>query len=181
MIEIFTDRLLLRDVTIDDSNNLHELFSLPEIEQFNSIEKPNSIHETINEINLMLEEQSQDKRKNYSFCIINKDQKYFIGFIGMNLFADRFKLAKIFFMINPNHWDNGYATEAAKSIIDFGFKTLFLHRIEAGADIENKRSVRVLEKCKMMNEGIRRSLLPVKGKWKDCFHFAIIESDPRNY
>ncbi|MDB4584898.1 GNAT family N-acetyltransferase, partial [Draconibacterium sp.] len=68
-------------------------------------------------------------------------------------------------------------TETARALINFGFKQCKLHRIEAGVATKNKASVRVLEKSGMTCEGIRRKILPIRGEWKDNFHYAIIENE----
>lgn len=57
----------------------------------------------------------------------------------------------------------------------FGFERLLLHRIEAGVATENIASIR--EKIGMQNEGIRRKTLPIRGEWKDNFHYAVLEDD----
>ena len=81
----------------------------------------------------------------------------------------------------PAFWGKGYATEVVKTIIKFGFENLKLHRIEAGVATENTRSIRVLEKAGMIREGSRRKILPIRGTWKDNYHYAILEDDIRNY
>jgi ribosomal-protein-alanine N-acetyltransferase len=75
------------------------------------------------------------------------------------------------------YWGKGYITEAASMVLDFGFRKLLLHRIEAGVAIDNVASIKVLEKIGMHNEGIRRKILPIRGEWKDNFHYALLEED----
>ncbi len=53
--------------------------------------------------------------------------------------------------------------------------------MEAGVASENTRSIRVLEKIGMTKEGLRRKILPIRGEWKDNYHFAIVEDDLRDY
>ncbi len=56
-----------------------------------------------------------------------------------------------------------------------------LHKVEAGVAIGNIKSIRVLEKTGMTREGLRRKILPIRGEWVDNYHYAIVESDKRNY
>ena len=81
----------------------------------------------------------------------------------------------------PTHWGQGYATETAKMLIKIGFDVFHLHKIEAGVATENIRSIRVLEKSGMTREGLRRKILPIRGEWKDNYHYAIVEDDPSDY
>ena len=62
-----------------------------------------------------------------------------------------------------------------------GLYTCGLHKVEAGVATENKKSVKVLEKTGMTREGLRRKILPIRGEWKDNYHYAIVEDDPRDY
>jgi RimJ/RimL family protein N-acetyltransferase len=62
-------------------------------------------------------------------------------------------------------------------MLDFGFNTLNLHRIEAGCAVENIGSIRVLEKCGFTKEGRGRKVLPLKSGWSDNFEYAILETE----
>jgi [ribosomal protein S5]-alanine N-acetyltransferase len=66
-------------------------------------------------------------------------------------------------------------------LIRTGFEDFGLHKVEAGVATENIRSIRVLEKAGMTREGLRRKILPVRGEWKDNYHYAIVENDERYY
>lgn len=98
----------------------------------------------------------------------------------MSLSANRFRLGEIFYNLDPKYWGKGYATETVKRVIRFGFVELRLHKVEAGVATGNTRSVRVLEKAGMTREGLRRKVLPIRGQWKDNYHYAIVEDDPRD-
>jgi RimJ/RimL family protein N-acetyltransferase len=58
---------------------------------------------------------------------------------------------------------------------------MHLHKVEAGVQTENVRSIKVLEKAGMTKEGLRRKILPIRGEWKDNYHCAILEDDPRGF
>ena len=68
-------------------------------------------------------------------------------------------------------------SEVLKSMIDFGFNKLHLHRIEAGCAEDNIGSFKVLEKAGMTREGRGRQVLPLKNGWSDNFEYAILKSD----
>ena len=108
-------------------------------------------------------------------------RKEFIGLAGMPLSADKYRLGEIYYKLLPKHWGKGYATEVAKTLIIFGFAQLNLHRIEAGAAIDNYRSINVLEKAGMTREGIGRKILPIRGVWKDACYYVIVEDDERDW
>ena len=100
-----------------------------------------------------------------------------MGLFGLKLSHPKFKSAEIWYKIHSSYWGKGYATEAVKAVLRFGFETLKLHRIEAGCAIANVGSIKVLEKSGMALEGRRREILPLKSGWSDNFSYAILESD----
>jgi len=74
----------------------------------------------------------------------------------------------------------GLATEAVKTLLLYAFDQLKLHRVEAGCAVDNKGSVRVLEKSGMQLEGRKRKVLPIRGTWSDNFMYAILAEDMRH-
>lgn len=60
------------------------------------------------------------------------------------------------FLVKRDYRGRGYATEAARAVVDYGFEQLGLARILAGCDPENEASRRVLEKIGMRTVGLRR-------------------------
>ncbi|SMO71335.1 GNAT family N-acetyltransferase [Melghirimyces algeriensis] len=71
----------------------------------------------------------------------------------------------------------GYMTEAVKFVVDFAFKELKLHRIEAGVMPHNKGSIRVLEKAGFHKEGLSKKNVRINGKWEDHQLLAILNPD----
>ncbi len=74
-------------------------------------------------------------------------------------------------------WEKGYATEASRALMDFGFAELGLHRIFATCDPANTASAHVLEKLGMKREGRLREHKWSKGKWRDSFLYAMLEQE----
>ncbi|MFC2136936.1 GNAT family N-acetyltransferase [Bacteroidota bacterium] len=180
-MELKSERLILKEITWDDLDKIHKLHSFPEVDEFNCLGIPKDTSETKEFIRPLIEEQKSDKRKKYFWKIITKDANEFVGIAGYGLSLDKFKLGEIYYKILPDKWGNGYATEAAKTLINVGFEKFNLHKVEAGVETTNMASINVLEKCGMTREGLRRKILPIRGEWKDSFHYAIVEDDPRDY
>lgn len=59
------------------------------------------------------------------------------------------------YMFRPSAWGQGYATEACKRILQFGFEMTHLDQIVAVTDQENLASRQVLKKCGLRDDGIR--------------------------
>ena len=118
--------------------------------------------------------------RNYTFAIENKLNNEFIGLFGLKLGNIKYKRGEVWFKIHSDYWNMGYATESLKALINFGFETLNLHRIEAGCAVDNIGSIKVMEKAGMIREGRGRGVLPLKSGWSDNFTYSILETDPGN-
>lgn len=178
-IEILTERLKLRLTELSDLNSVHNLHSLPETDAFNTRGIPESIDETESVIKDWVAENELPQIKNYTFTIETKLEEKFIGLFGLKLGNKKYKRGEVWYTIHPDHWKKGYATESLKSIINFGFENLKLHRIEAGCAVDNIGSIKVLEKVGMIKEGQGRQVLPLKTGWSDNFEYSILETDER--
>jgi RimJ/RimL family protein N-acetyltransferase len=74
--------------------------------------------------------------------------------------------------LDPNHWGKGYATEAARAALHFGFTQVNLHHISAQCVADNTGSAHVLEKLGMQQEGRLRENLYYKGRWWDTLLYG---------
>tara|TARA_R110001592_G_scaffold86333_1_gene254741 strand:- start:210 stop:761 length:552 start_codon:yes stop_codon:yes gene_type:complete len=178
--EIETERIRLRLIDRSDLDSIHTLHSLPETDKFNALGIPNSIEETKAIIEPWIKENRSEEIKNYTFAIDDKSNGKFMGLFGLKIGHQKYKRAEVWYKIHSDYWKKGYATEALKAIIDFGFDALKLHRIEAGCAVENIGSIKVLEKSGMLREGRLRQILPLKSGWSDNFQYSILETDERS-
>jgi RimJ/RimL family protein N-acetyltransferase len=180
-MDLESNRLLLQPISWDDLEVIHRLHSFPEVDEFNTLGIPENIEATKTILRPLIEGLNQKSISTYTWKIVKKTSNEFIGLAGISLSNDKFRLGEIYYKLLPEHWGKGYATEVAKTMIKSGFEDFHLHKIEAGVTTENLRSIKVLEKCGMTREGLRRKILPIRGTWKDNYHYAILEDDPRNY
>ncbi len=74
---------------------------------------------------------------------------------------------EIGYILRPSAWGRGYATEAAARLLKFAFEATPLQEIVATTDTGNTASQRVLEKCGLLGEGLRRAYA------QDCLGFRI--------
>ena len=180
-MKISTARLDLIEITWDDLPDIHHLHSIAEVDEYNTLGLSKDEEDTREIIRPVIENQTAEVQKLYLWKIVSKESKSFLGVAGMNLSADRFRLGEIHYSLLPKYWGKGYATEVAKGLIKSGFEDFKLHKVEAGVATDNVPSIRVLEKSGMLREGLRRKILPIRGEWKDNYHYAIVEDDPRDY
>ena len=89
----------------------------------------------------------------------------------------RAKRAEMGYWVGRKYWKQGIATEAAKAMLEFGFKKLGLHSVIARYFDINPASGRVMEKCGMKYEGTLRS-----SDWNnqgicDASYYALLKSE----
>ncbi len=181
LFNLETERLMLSEISMHDLNNIHQLHSIPAVDEFNTLGIPKSKSETKSLILQLIESGLKKPRSSFTWKIIEKKTNQFIGLAGLTLSNDKFRLGEIYFKLHPNYWGKGFATETAIRLIKSCFEDFHLHKVEAGVATENLKSIRVLEKAGMTREGLRRKVLPIRGEWIDNYHYAIVESDERDY
>ncbi|WP_343485828.1 GNAT family N-acetyltransferase [Allomuricauda sp. d1] len=178
-IKLETTRLIISSISFDDLEKIHELHSLPETDEFNTLGIPKNIDETKSVIAEWIEK-SSEKNESFTLKIELSKSKQFIGLISLNLGSPKFRIAEVWYKLHSDFWNQGYATESLKKVLEFGFTELNLHRIEAGCAVENIGSIKVLEKVGMIREGRKRKVLPLKKGWSDNFHYAILSTDKKS-
>jgi len=171
-----TNRLSLREISVEDIPNIHLLHSFPEVDQFNTLGIPKSLSETESLVLPMIQDQATIPRQRFVWLIQN-DQKDFIGLVGIVLGKPKYFSAEIWYKIHPLQWNRGYASEVVEYVLSFCFTELKLHRVCAGCAVENKASIKVLEKNRFIREGRHRKILPIRGQWIDNYEYAILEED----
>ncbi|WP_298548999.1 GNAT family N-acetyltransferase [uncultured Aquimarina sp.] len=174
---LLTNRLQLRIVTLSDLSKTHELLSIPEVDKYNALGIPTNKEVTTVYLDEWIE--NYRMRKEFVFTVNLQSDNEFLGLISLRIGNPKYNIASIWYKLHPDFWGRGYATEAAKAILQFGFKEVGLHRIEAGCAIDNIGSIRVLEKAGMIREGHKRKVLPLKTGWSDNYEFAMLEEDWR--
>jgi [ribosomal protein S5]-alanine N-acetyltransferase len=106
-MELNTERLQLRELLFTDVEKIHELHSLPETDEFNTLGIPESIEVTRQIVSEWLEAQNEVPRKKYVFCIENSE-KEFIGLAGLNYGKPAYRNAELWYKLHSKYW--GLAT-----------------------------------------------------------------------
>lgn len=176
-MQLHTIRLTLREVLLTDLQAIHELLSLTETDRFNTLGIPETLETTTAWVLEWTEEKKTNPRNFYTFSIELTADHTFIGLIALNLGKANYKKGKIWLKLHTNHWNKGYGSESLKEILKFGFKQLQLHRIEAGCAVQNTASKKIIEKVGMIQEGLLRANLPIRGEWVDNYEFAMLDTD----
>lgn len=160
-----------RDLKNTDIDRLNELYALPEVTQYQTW-GPQSYEETQQFINVVL-----DKESNWIYnVLVDPDTDKVIGAIQLAI-DEVNQSAEINFIVHPNYWGDGVATDIAKTIIKYAFKVLKLNRIGAAIDSNNIASGIVLEKLGMKREGMLRKDKLVQDEYRDTLIYGLLRSE----
>lgn len=99
-----------------------------------------------------------------------------VGAIGLRIERDH-RRAELGYWIGVPYWGRGFATEAAKAVIRFGFEQLSLNRIHACHLTRNPASGRVMIKAGMRLEGCLRQHVVKWDRFEDLAKYAILRRE----
>lgn len=174
-----TERLYAREFTKGDADGVFEYAGNLESSGFQPF-SPESYEDVVKFVESRLAAQLETPRRTYDLVLCLKDTDEMIGAMGMYLTDDR-RQAELGYNLKKRFWGMGYATEAAKGFLRFGFLGLELHRITAKCDDRNAASYRVMERIGMRREGhfIKADYTRVFGKqgWRSTYHYAILQKE----
>ena len=172
---IKTSRLLLRKISKNDIFDVFEYASDPEVSKY-LLWYPH-VNLDFTRRYLKLIEKSYKNMDFHDWAITLSNSGKMIGTVGFTSFDIPNNNAEIGYVLNSKYWGQGIALEAAEAVINFGFETLKLNRIEAKFLPDNNGSRSVAKKCGMSFEGLHRNRILVKGKYSDVEIFDITENE----
>ncbi len=147
-IKTETDRLILREIIEADDLALFELDSNPEVCIYlgnNPVKNLEESQEIIKFIQIQYAENGIGR-----WAVILKETNEFIGWCGLKLYKEalnhHINFYELGYRFMPKYWGKGFATEAAKASLNYGFNKLKQEKIFAITDINNLKSIHVLEK-----------------------------------
>jgi RimJ/RimL family protein N-acetyltransferase len=99
-----------------------------------------------------------------------------IGGVGLRMNAPHHH-AELGYWLGVPYWGQGYATEAARELVRYGFEDLKLHRIYASYVPHNPASGKILRKIGMKEEGYQRGHILKWGEYLDLVMYGMLASD----
>lgn len=165
-----TTRLLLRDFEAEDWQAVQEYAADAEAVRYRPF-GPCTDEETRALIDEVAQQIHQPQRTLYDLAIILAADNRLIGGCDIGLLASHPREAAIGYGLSRAYWGQGYMTEAANALLEFGFTELKAERISADVEPDNAASVRVLEKIGM--RCIEQGQQWIKGEQRSVLHYVI--------
>ena len=164
-MEIRTPRLVLRSARPDDLEGLHAVLSDPRATRWWSTPP----HETLEQTREWLDAMIANGPDHPDF-VVERDGRV-IGKAGF------WKLPDVGYILHPDCWGQGLASEAVGAAVDHVFRTRDVETLTADVDPENAASIRLLERLGFVRTGFGERTWNVGGVWKDSVFYALSRAD----
>lgn len=167
-----SERLLLRQITPDDVNEIFALRSNPETMKYIPRPLATTKDDAMGHIKMI-----QDKivsNEGINWAITEKGNPKMIGIIGHYRIRWEHFRSEIGYMLLPEHQGKGIITEAIQLLVDYGFNEMNMHSLEAIIDPKNTASARVLEKNNFVKEAHFKENEFYDGKFLDAVVYSLL-------
>lgn len=163
---IESERLILREWLESDFAVFAAMNADPQVMEFFP-----SLHSQQQSREMLQRIQSDTRQRGFGlWACERKDQRQVIGFVGLSVprFESHFTpCTEIGWRLLPEHWGYGFATEAARRTLQFGFEDAKLDEIVSFTSMHNLKSRRVMERIGMSRDAREDFDHPVleEGHW----------------
>ncbi len=167
-----TERLLIRRLREEDINTMFQIRSDQTAMKY--VGKP--LAKSIDDVTPLFDMINKNIAENegVSWAVELKATGKMIGQFGFWRIDKQHHRGEIGYMFLPEHFGKGYASEAFKPIMDYGFYTLKFHSVEANIDPANLASQRILEKHGFVREACFRENFFFEGTFYDSAIYCIL-------
>ena len=174
--EITSERLILDQPLEKDRADL--IFYLNETSEFseNTLSMPFPYTNDSADFWFKMSSEGFENKNAYIFAIRLKETEKIIGGIGLHLTPQHQK-AEAGYWIAKDFWNKGYATEALKILLKFGFESLHLNKIYATYFPHNPGSGKIMEKCGMKFEATLKQEYVKNGNFMDVKRYFLLKED----
>ncbi|MGG1661801.1 GNAT family N-acetyltransferase [Brevibacillus sp. NRS-1366] len=174
MYQMTSERLLLRPMQLNDAPFLFGFWSDPMVTKHMNVSFTD-----VSQAQQMIEllQGLFTENKAIRWTILLKHSNEVIGSCGFNYLDYENERAEIGYDLGYPYWGKGYAPEAIRALISFGFESLRLNRVEAKVEPENLNSIKVLKKLRFVEEGKLRQYEKSKGEFVDLIMFSLLRTE----
>lgn len=174
---LLTERLRLRPFAAADAPAVRRLAGVREVADTTRL-IPHPYPEGAAEAWIATHPRLHEEGRALTLALEARDGGRLCGAIGLRLEKEDGH-AELGYWIAVADWGRGLCTEAARAVVDFGFRELGLHRIWANHFARNPASGRVLQKVGLTREGVLRQHLRKWDAFEDVVCYGILRSEWR--
>ncbi|MDO9324372.1 MAG: GNAT family protein, partial [Methanoregula sp.] len=176
VFSLTTERLVLEDMNGQDIARLQELARNSRVMRYVLIWLEND-EQTAGFVQHAIEAAQQEDRMDYLLAIRIPGSGEFAGFVMLEIDPEQKSTAEVGYILLPEYWKCGYASEILRALLSFGFGKLSLHRVYGKCDELNLASAHVLEKCGLQYEGTLREHVWLRDHWRSTRYYGMLEGE----
>lgn len=174
-MKLTTKRLILRPLVLADASFLYEVGSREDVSRPAGFPRTRTLAASRARVRRTIAACRKGDPKPLSFSLLLKPRKSWVG--NMSLGWPHAGIGQLGYLIHPDHWGRGYASEAARKVVDAAFSRFGAHRVQATCWVRNRGSARVLRKAGLRREGTLRGYLKRSGEVRDEYIWGITRAD----
>ena len=172
---LVTNRLALRELTVDDSENWFKNLSDDEVAVLIGMEPLENVEDSKSIINSFIDR--YEKKNGMAWAITLKEDEGFIGTCSYEKIDSHNLSGEIGYDLLKIYWGHGFMAEALSVILDYGFESLGLNRIEVHTAAINLASRNLLRKLGFFEEGIFRESTFFRGEFRDDCQYSLLRRE----
>jgi RimJ/RimL family protein N-acetyltransferase len=170
-VRLAGERVRLREFRIDDLDDADAILGDDRVTRWLSFDSRTREQQAAM-LTGAIERAKQTPRTEYYLAATTHTDDRLIGFVRLGLGG--VQAAKLGFAVAVPHWGHGYALDATRTLIDFGFTTLGLHRISAAIGPDNAASIAIVTRLGFTEEGRLRDHVFTNGAWRDSILYSLL-------
>lgn len=171
-----TQRLIIRPLVLSDFESWQTSFSSmqPQQNKWDRHSRPKQELTKTNFKKILKSQKSlRDQDKFYDLSVFEKKSGELVGTVAaMDVLRGLGQTAYLGYFIHNRHWGKGYGKEATLAMIDIAFRDIKLHRIEAGIEPSNRRSIMLARSIGLRKEGLKKRAVYLRNKWTDLVMYS---------
>jgi RimJ/RimL family protein N-acetyltransferase len=172
-----TERLVLRPYVRTDLEAYLAVRSQPEVVRY-LYDEPLTLERARQKLDRLIGSTALAAEDDWlAAAIVVRDSGDYVGDVAFHWVSVEHRTGEVGFVVDPEHQGLGYATEAARAMVDWGFGTFGLHRVIGRTEARNTASARVLERLGMRREAHLVENEWVKGEWQSELVYAILDRE----
>jgi ribosomal-protein-alanine N-acetyltransferase len=166
-------RLYFRPLEREDAPRLAAFVNHPDVRRNLLVHRPMNTAQEVAFVDTLTASQ-----RDVMFAIVLRDGDRMIGTSGLHDMDFRSRRATFGMLIGePSEWHKGYGSEATRMVLDYGFGTLNLNRVQLEVLENNVAGIRAYEKAGFRREGVLRQHHYVDGAYVDTLVMGILRSE----
>ncbi|MGH3772225.1 MAG: GNAT family N-acetyltransferase [Pseudonocardiaceae bacterium] len=170
-VRLTGDKVRLREFRLDDLDDADAVLGDDRVTWWLSFDS-RTREKQAEVLTSVIERAKDTPRTEYYLAVTTHTDDQLIGFVRLGLSG--VQAAKLGGAGAMPHWGHGYALDAARTIIDFGFTTLGLHRISGAIGPDNAASIALVTRLGFTHEGRLRDHVFTNGAWRDSILYSLL-------